>query len=673
MLMWRQLKFFHILVGSLVLIGAGGPLLYWVSKSQRLNPDEFPVMALSTALLFCFSGFNLCSCKEKSKSLKQLRRLIAVLILLFSLTSLFLSFDPVVSSVFKLSDLPLNEAVGFALLAGSLLLLEANYLRIAQIIANILMLFAFLNLDSLLKHYCLFEHNSQLADITLESVVGLFIASLAIIFLVNDRDCNANLFRRLQVTFLHKQLLPLTLLIILVFWEIAPFIQATELLSAVDKFFVAVLLPSLLLAALFFLAVRKKAGIEARKPFIDCIPAMARLFSLNDDWQYYNRHWLDYCGKGGFPRRNDEFLECMHPEDVAQARQVYRQGLNDKRGFSCEFRLRHRDGRYRWINERTKPYFDENKVCIGFIAIAEDIHEQKKIARKFCLNELIVENSEQGIIVTDRQNNIIYANTAFTKISGYSFAEVSGKNPNILKSNHHDDDFYQQMWEGITSQKYWRGEIWCRNKAGEIFQEQLTIIAITDDHDLPLYYLGFMKEVGQKSSEDEGLYLAHHDKLTGFANHLLLQDRLDRALKYAQITQERLAILCLDIDHFSSINAQHGQLLGDLLLLEFAKRLKECTREDDLLARIFGDEFVVMLPNINNRNEAYITARVLQDNLSRPYHLGKICINSSASIGIATFPDNGFSGKDLLRTADTAMYRAKKNGESIVMSGDEDK
>ncbi|NBQ68600.1 MAG: EAL domain-containing protein, partial [Nitrosomonadaceae bacterium] len=278
----------------------------------------------------------------------------------------------------------------------------------------------------------------------------------------------------------------------------------------------------------------------------------------------------------------------------------------------------------------------------------------------------VFESSREGVVITDLEPRILAINRAYTEITGYSEAQVLGKNPRIIKSGHHGTLFYQAMWASLKTVGHWSGEIWNRRRNGEIYPQWLTISTVCNDRNEPCNYVGVFADITQmKQSEAQLAHLAHYDPLTSLPNRLLVQSRLHHAIERAQRHNLRIAALYVDLDRFKNVNDSLGHPIGDELLIMLAARLKKRLREEDTLARLGGDEFLLVLEDIKEPSESASVAQTLIDLLATPFALPsghEIFIN--ASIGISLFPDDASNVTELIQHADMAMYLAKKEGRS---------
>ena len=297
----------------------------------------------------------------------------------------------------------------------------------------------------------------------------------------------------------------------------------------------------------------------------------------------------------------------------------------------------------------------------------------KASLKSLCLTKKIIDNAQEGIITTDKHVVIQTCNTGFTRITGYSEEEVIGKTPSMISSGRHDKKFYQAMWGKIYSEGFWQGEIWNRRKNGEVYPELLTITEIRDDETNEITnYAAIFSDISKlKNDEEEIKRLAFYDFLTGLPNRRLLNDRLTQELGIARRSGKNGALLFINLDHFKNINDALGHSTGDKIILEVTYRLNIGVRECDTVARIGGDEFVIILTELGEQielacNEARHIAEKLQQAICQPYSIMNQKLHISSSVGIAMFSDNQGTPEDILIQAGTAMSRAKASGPSML-------
>lgn len=366
----------------------------------------------------------------------------------------------------------------------------------------------------------------------------------------------------------------------------------------------------------------------------------------------------------------EDFLAYVDPDDrdsVEKARQsAVHKSADDNKPYDIEYRIKRRDQVERIIHSKGKVLRDENGVALSMVGTIQDITEWKEAEEKLKLFSKVFENTIEGVMITDPNAIITSVNPAFTEITGFSTEEAIGKKPNILRSGKQNPDFYKKMWQMLLKTGRWRGEIWNRRKSGEIYPERLTIAAIKDDEGKTTQYASVFYDITAiKQTEMEIEYKAYHDALTGLPNRQLFFDRLNQTLKRAKRHRSIVALLYIDLDNFKTVNDVQGHDIGDLLLQEVSNRLLKCSRAEDTVSRLGGDEFTIILEKINNEQEAALIADRVVTQLSKPFkHLTNETIFPSVSVGIASYPRNGENVESLLKNADIAMYHSKDLGKN---------
>ena len=271
--------------------------------------------------------------------------------------------------------------------------------------------------------------------------------------------------------------------------------------------------------------------------------------------------------------------------------------------------------------------------------------------------------TREGVLVTDRNGLIVHVNRAFMTITGYVRDEVLGRRPNLFKSGRHGPDFYRDMFASLASAGEWSGEIWNRRKSGEIYPQWQTIRVIYDDSGQISHYVAVFSDISAiKDSQHELAHLAHHDPLTGLPNRLLFSDRTEQALASAQLHKRSCALLLVDLDHFKNINDSLGHNVGDELLKGVSKRFRGLFAPGVTLARLGGDEFAVLVENCSQPGQAAVLARRILDALKEPLRIDQQSLFINASIGISLFPGDALNAGQLLRNADSALFKAKSAG-----------
>ncbi|MEO6421869.1 MAG: diguanylate cyclase, partial [Candidatus Nitrotoga sp.] len=277
----------------------------------------------------------------------------------------------------------------------------------------------------------------------------------------------------------------------------------------------------------------------------------------------------------------------------------------------------------------------------------------------------IFDSVNEGIIVTDADKYMLFINPAFSIITGYSANDLIGKNLDLLHLGLLDDAFNHDIWRSIKDTGRWQGEMIGRRKNDEKYAESLSISTMKNELDEVSYYVGVFSDISdRKAAEERVAYVVLHDFLTNLPNGLLLQDRLVQAVSHADRENHKVAVMCLDLDHFKAINGMLGHFVGDKLLQEVAKRISSVGRASDTVSRRGGDEFVIILPDLETVDDAAVIAAKLLDAISGLCIIDGNEIKITTSIGISIFPEDGCDGHYLIKYADAAMYHAKKNGRN---------
>ncbi len=291
--------------------------------------------------------------------------------------------------------------------------------------------------------------------------------------------------------------------------------------------------------------------------------------------------------------------------------------------------------------------------------------ERSKTAEQLKLSSRVFSDTHEGITITDAYKNIIEVNPAFSVITGYERSEVIGENPRILSSGQQGAEFYKKMWKVIEAKGYWQGEVWNRKKTGELYAELLTISSLKDSSDQVVNYVVMFTDITHSKQQQEKLNLmAHYDVLTKLPNRALFVDRFKQAIAHSKRIKTQLAVCFLDLDNFKPINDNFGHEVGDQLLIQVANRISACIREEDTISRQGGDEFALLLGDINSFSQCDKTLKRILDSLAKTYHIKGKEHRITASCGVTIYPDDNGDIDTLVRHADQAMYKAKQLGRN---------
>jgi diguanylate cyclase (GGDEF)-like protein/PAS domain S-box-containing protein len=339
------------------------------------------------------------------------------------------------------------------------------------------------------------------------------------------------------------------------------------------------------------------------------------------------------------------------------------------------------DGERRHVFARGFPERDGNARVVRIYGLVQDITERKRKEETIRLAASVFSHAREGITIANADGIIIDINEAFSRITGYSREEAIGQNPRILQSGRHDKAFYETMWRDLTGPGHWSSEIWNQRKNGEVYAELLTISAVRDAQGNTQNYVALFSDItGIKEQQNQLEKIAHFDALTNLPNRRMLEDRLNQAMATSKRNGLFGALMFLDLDNFKPLNDTHGHSVGDLLLVEVARRLSACVREVDTVARTGGDEFVVVLSELDadqaqSRELAAGVAEKIRLSLAAPYRLTvakpgqnetTVEHHCSVSIGVVLFTNHAASQPDVVKWADAAMYQAKAAGRNVV-------
>ena len=363
-----------------------------------------------------------------------------------------------------------------------------------------------------------------------------------------------------------------------------------------------------------------------------------------------------------------EYVAHIHPSE----REIGRQKMLDlmaSKIHSVDLERQYwRDDGSEFLGHLTgRQIMDAEGRPIGLVGVIMDVTERRQLEEVQLLAATVLNAVGEGVFVTDAENRIISTNPAFTKITGFTREEALGQDPRMLASGQHGTEFYREMWERLNADGSWQGEIRNRRKSGEAFVEWLSINQVHNEQGTLKHHVAVFSDISdRKAAELRVQHLAHHDLLTDLPNRNLFSDRLRQSLAIARRDKTRLALIYLDLDNFKPVNDTLGHAVGDLLLKDVAKRMRHCVRESDTVARIGGDEFVVLLPVVESEQDALTVAEKLRHALSQRFKLAGHIMNISASLGVAVHPEHGLDQDVLSRNADAAMYLAKQSGRNNV-------
>lgn len=372
-----------------------------------------------------------------------------------------------------------------------------------------------------------------------------------------------------------------------------------------------------------------------------------------------------YTVEGNFYYANEKYIKSYNI-DLSKA-----ENLNFDSIHFCEHKFEHIKSEllnkksFNIQKQKDKKWFDYLFIYTDknyIIHISSDITSTKEKEIKLELASSFFENTNEAIVLADKDGLIKSVNRGFSKITGYSEDEAIGKNPNILKSGIHDVILYKSMWESLEKNGYWKGEIWDKRKNGEIYPQILSISKNKNPKLNEDYYMSFFTDISDlKKDEKKVYYSANHDPLTNLPNRTYFNQELESILKEADIENYQVALYFIDIDKFKNVNDTYGHNIGDKMLINVSKRLLNSIRENDVIARIGGDEFVLIAKNIKSEDNVKKLAANLKKKIKEPMEVENQIFHVGLSIGVAIYPQHGKSSEELLKNADIAMYEVKKS------------
>lgn len=371
--------------------------------------------------------------------------------------------------------------------------------------------------------------------------------------------------------------------------------------------------------------------------------------------------------KSRFGASYEAFLDAIHPDDRDRVNQAYSDSLATRTPYEITHRLRMPDGRIKWVHERCETHYSAEGKPLRSTGTVQDITARKQAEEALRLYANVFEHSGEAIVITDSDNRILAVNPAFTRQTGYGIDEVRGEDPRILASGQTPAETYRAMWAALSQSGYWQGELLCRRKDNSLYPKWMSVSVVRGPDGRTTHYIASFTDISaRKLAEAQISQLAYHDALTGLLNRFSLQSQLEQALAMARREKRALAVVFLDLDRFKTINDTMGHAVGDGLLIEVARRLRDNVRHSDVIARLGGDEFVVVLTEVEDATAAARVAEKILQALAQPYRIDHHTLHSTASLGLAFYPDDGDDVDTLMKSADTAMYHAKSLGRNNV-------
>ncbi len=415
-------------------------------------------------------------------------------------------------------------------------------------------------------------------------------------------------------------------------------------------------------------------AVRACRSALDEIQEVLFLTDARGRFTFLTPSWTDLFGHDVHSTLGARCAGYLLPEDQARYRTLVRSLVRHPHERHCyAIRGIASDGSVRRVEGRVRLMRDGQGAIVGACGTLQDCTERHQERQRMQLAASVFEGAQECIVITDAHSHIVEVNEAFIAHTGYAREQVIGRRPTLLASGRHDKRFYRQMWASLRQAGQWSGEIWNRRADGELVAERVRIRTVLSPEGQPTHYVAFYNDVTRLKRQQEDLArLAHFDALTGLPNRVLALDRLGQLIALAERQGQRVAVCQLDLDDFKTVNDTLGHGASDGLLLQVARRLSQALRASDTVARVGGDEFVLLLANVGSTAALEPLLQRVQQTLAQPYALDGQPPRMTASLGLALYPQHGDTPEHLLRAADQAMYRAKRLGKNRICMADDD-
>lgn len=354
----------------------------------------------------------------------------------------------------------------------------------------------------------------------------------------------------------------------------------------------------------------------------------------------------------------------LHPEERHRVLVAARRAILTGEPYQQTLRLRCFDNQYRWFTARGQRHLDATGQPERFSGILTDLTNVRAAEERQRLAATVVENTQEGVVVTNASGQILSVNPAFTRLLGYTESDVLGQNPRMFKSGRHDPAFYQALWETVERVGHWQGEIWNQRKNGEVFPEHMSLSAVRDANGELTHYVCIFSDISEAKAQQERLeHLAHRDALTGLSNRVWFSQQLEAVVQEAHSANERMAVLLINLDRFKDVNDSYGHAVGDQVLKHLARQIGAAVRPGDVLGRLAGDELAVLARHLPDAAAAARIAEQLLAAVALPWASpAGFEVVAGASVGICLFPEHADSAQLLLQGAHAAVYGAKARG-----------
>ena len=391
------------------------------------------------------------------------------------------------------------------------------------------------------------------------------------------------------------------------------------------------------------------------------------------DTQEISQSGFEPLVEGQFPSTLNaiEFIQVfIHPEDAPDFHDAINNHLQgNTSSFNVICRFRHYSKGWIWINSRGRVVErDANNNPLRIAGASKDVSANREFENESRIALEVVKSMSEAVAVVDLEFHFVSINPAFSRITGYTHEDIVGKSRTMMNSSQHDRTMYSDIQKQIFDTGHWSGEVWQKRKDQGEFLCFMEVSEVLDANGHRSHFVAVVNDITDtKRIEQELMHLANYDSLTGLPSRPLLIEKLSKAIINARRNQNRVALLFLDLDNFKNINDSLGHTAGDRLLVVVAQRLLAATREFGMVARLSGDEFVVLLERADSDQQIRDCAMRILAQFNNPILLNdNQAANLTGSIGVSIFPDHAQTPTELLKFADIAMYQAKNEGRNTV-------
>ena len=436
---------------------------------------------------------------------------------------------------------------------------------------------------------------------------------------------------------------------------------------APKAFIIPVIFGGLSGIAIYLSNIRLRASQARLRDFINNVEDIIQIVDADGKFRFVNNSWLRTFGYSKQEAKKLSVFDVIHPDDLEHCTDIFQSLFRkEKDKIQMEVAFLTKDGKTVYLKGNANLQL-KGKEPVSTRSIFRNITEEKEAEYLRKLSANIFSNTKEGVIATDKDGRIKFANAAFLEIIECTEEELIRKNINtIFPLITPDSDIATEMSSALQESDTWQGELWTHKKNGVPYLLRMSVNAIRNEKGETINYAGIVTDITQDKERERNLYnLAMYDNLTKLPNREMFYEFASIAQKEAEEKNKIFALLFLDLDNFKEINDQYGHLIGDRLLRAISQRLRNTIRESDIASRFGGDEFIILLKDIKTVENTKKVSQLIVDSISKLFTINDERIRISASIGISLYSYRADIDR-LLKNADQAMYKAKKDGKNRV-------